>query len=821
MRDWFRTRGWSPFAFQEVAWRAYLAGEHGLIHAATGTGKTLAAWLGPIIEYHRLGAAAGCPPIRVLWVTPLRALATDLVANLTEPMVALAPEWTLASRTGDTDSATRARQRRRLPTALVTTPESLSVLLSDPEHPRRLASLRLVVVDEWHELLGTKRGVQLELALARLRHLVPGLRVWGLSATLGNLEQARDALLGSGQTGRLIQGDQPKAVSITAALPDRLERFPWAGHLGARLLPQVIAAIDTARSTLLFCNTRSQAELWHRALLQARPDWLTEIALHHGSLDRDLRARVEQGLRTGSLRCVVCTSSLDLGVDFSPVDRVIQVGSPKGVARLLQRAGRANHQPGGMSAILCVPTHAFELVEIAAVRAQLARGALEARTPLQGCLDVLAQHLVTLAVGGGFRADAVRAEVQTTWAYRQLSDVQWAWVLGFICQGGPALTAYPDYHKVVVDADGLYRVTDRTIARRHRLGIGTITSDQVLEVRTQQGGRLGTIEESFIARLKPGDRFLFAGRTLSLVRVRELTAFVSVARQSAGEVPRWIGGRLAISESLAEGLLTQLRAVRDGHLEGAELTAVAPILELQARWSRLPDGQALVVEVLRSREGHHLFLYPFAGRQVHEGLGALLAYRLSRDQPVTCSVAVNDYGIELLSTTALGMDASAVGGLLSPEGLAEDLLGALNAAELAKRQFRDIARIAGLVFSGYPGQGKSARQLQASSGLLFEVLSEFDPDNQLLAQARQEVLEQSLELRRLRATLVELAEQPIVLETPPRLTPLAFPLWVERVRARVSSEAVDARIQRMLDQLERAADRPAGRRSSPSAKSLD
>ncbi len=805
LQAWFDQRGWRLFDFQREARDAYLAGESGLIHSPTGSGKSLAAWLGPLAEAAAAVGADGGP--RVLWITPLRALAADTRENLADAAAALGSDWRVEVRSGDTSQSVRARQRKRPPAALVTTPESLSVLLSYADGASWFRRLACVVVDEWHELLGTKRGVQLELCLARLRGVAPGLRTWGLSATLANLAEARDVLLGPGARGRLVRGQAPKTVRIRSVLPETLERFPWAGHLGIRLLPAVVDAIESKGSTLLFTNTRSQAELWFQGLVDARPDWVGRVALHHGSIDRKLRQRIEDGLRAGGLRCVVCTSSLDLGVDFSPVDQVMQVGSPKGVARLLQRAGRSGHQPGAVSEVLCVPTHAFELVEIAAARRAAGQGRIEARRPLARSLDVLAQHLVTVALGGGFEAGAMRAEVSRTHAFAGLSDAEWGWVMDFVTRGGQALQGYPQYRRVEA-VDGLYRVTDRGIGQRHRMGIGTIASDTAMSIRWLTGGSLGTIEEAFISRLERGDRFLFAGRLVELVQVRDMTAYVRRAKKGKHTVPRWQGGRMPLSTELADSVLEVLEAAESGADESAELTAIAGLLELQRRWSRLPVPGELLVEITGSREGVSLFCYPFAGRLVHEGLATLLAWRLSRETAATFTLSANDYGLELLSREAPAIDESRLAGLLAPGDLEADLLACMNTSEIAKRRFRDIARIAGLVFQGYPGRGKSTRQIQASSGLIFDVLERYDGDNLLLDQARREVLESQLETRRMRETLEAIAAKHIVFERPKRLTPLAFPLWAERLQSQIlSSETWRDRVERMAASLERAAER--------------
>lgn len=810
---WFAARGWEPFAFQRDVWRAYLAGDSGLIHAATGTGKTYAAWLGPVLEWiaeHPDDPTAGkAPPLRILWITPLRALAADTEEALRAPLDDLHLPWTLESRTGDTSSAVRTRQRTRLPTALVTTPESLALLLSRDDARQLFGDLRAVVVDEWHELMGTKRGVQVELALARLRAWRPGLRTWGLSATIGNLQDAQDALLGTApdrQPGRIVRAHIDKEVVVDALIPPTIERFPWAGHLGTQMLPQVVEAIEEGETAIVFTNTRSQTEIWYQALLDARPDWAGLIALHHGSLERARREWVENGLRSGKLRCVVATSSLDLGVDFSPVDRVLQIGSPKGVARLLQRAGRSGHRPGAVSRVTCVPTNALELIEVAAARDGMHAGAVESRLPVERPLDLLAQHVVTVALGGGFQADELKAEVRTTRAYAELMDDEWQWVLDFVTRGGAALSAYPEFQRVVVSEDGTYNVGDKQIARRHRMSIGTIVSDASVTVKYVGGGSLGTVEEGFIARLNPGDKFVFAGKPLEFVRVRDMVAWVRRATSTKGMIPRWMGARMPLSTELAASLRARLEEAAGGVWRDAEMQAIRPILEIQARWSRIPAADELLIERVKTREGHHLFFFPFEGRLVHEGLAALFAYRISRLVPISFTFSMNDYGIELLSPDPAPLDEALAAGLLSPRNLLDDVPASLNATEMARRQFREIARVAGLVFQGFPHAGKTARQLQASSGLFFDVFTRYDPGNLLVSQAHREVLERQLESSRLGRTLERLAAGRVVVTTPRRTPPLAFPLLVDRTREAVTSESLADRVRRMQVALEKLAD---------------
>ncbi|RST52615.1 ligase-associated DNA damage response DEXH box helicase [Variovorax sp. MHTC-1] len=802
---WFASRGWQPFEFQREVWQAVAEGQSGLLHATTGAGKTYAVWLGALQAF-AAEPASKPPPLTVLWLTPMRALAADTLRALQQPLEMLQPDWTAGARSGDTTSAERSAQNQRLPTVLVTTPESLSLLLSRADAREVLGRLRMVVVDEWHELMGNKRGVQVQLALARLKRWNAGLGVWGMSATLGNLEQAMHTLLG-GEEGVLVQGEVSKELVIDSLLPGRAERFPWGGHLGLTMLPQVVDEIAASRTTLVFTNTRSQSEIWYQAMLEARPEWAGQIALHHGSLDRAVREWVELGLKNGELKAVVCTSSLDLGVDFLPVERVLQIGSPKGVARLLQRAGRSGHAPGRPSRITLVPTHSIEMVEGAAVRAAIAEGRIEARSSPVQPLDVLVQHLVTVALGGGFVPDDFYAEVRGTAAYAGLSRESWQWCLDFVSQGGPSLSAYPDYRRAVPDADGVWRVPDARLARRHRMNIGTIVSDASMSVQYLRGAKIGSVEESFVARMKPGDCFLFGGRLLELVRIHDMTAWVRRAASKKPAVPRWNGGRMPLSTTLADAVVRQLALAGEGRYESAELLCVRPLLEIQQKWSALPTPGTLLAEVLKTREGWHLFLYPFAGRSVHMGLANLVAWRVAQREPRTFSIAVNDYGFELLSAAEVDWTAL-LPHVLAPAAetqLLHEVLGSLNASELARRRFREIARVSGLIFQGYPGEKRSSKQLQASSSLFYEVFRKYDPANRLLLQAEEELLAQELEIGRMRASLARIATQQLVLQALARPTPFAFPLMVELFREKLSNENVADRIARMVAQLERAA----------------
>ncbi|MGE8280990.1 MAG: ligase-associated DNA damage response DEXH box helicase [Stenotrophomonas sp.] len=809
LTEWFALRGWKPAPFQREVWRRYRDGQSGLLVTPTGSGKTLAMIGGPLLQALAELSAPPTKPAkrrnpgtaraRVLWITPLRALASDTVRALREPIDGLGLPWTVAMRTGDASARDKRLARQGKADVLVITPESLALLLSYPDTQAQLASLQAIVVDEWHALLDNKRGVLLQLCLARLRGWLPAVRIWGLSATLGNLEQARQVLLPHLADTALIRAATPRGLHMKTLLPQQGERFPWAGHLGLSQMQAVVEQIAQARTTLLFTNTRAQAELWYEALQAVWLENAEALALHHGSLDPTLRRLVEQGLREDRIRCVVATSSLDLGVDFPTVDQVIQLGSPKGMARLLQRAGRARHRPGQAGDIICVPTHALELAEYAAARQALRAGEVESRQPLTLSLDVLAQHCVTLALAGGFDADQLLAQVRTTHAYADLSAEDWTQVLQFITQGGNALQHYPEFCRVSRDEEGVYKVTERRVAFRHRLSIGTITSDGALLVRMARGGALGSVEESFLSRLRPGDVFQFAGRTLRLLRLQDMTAYVRPAKQGSGVVPRWQGGRMPMSTDLA----AHVAQVLADPPATPELRALRPLLALQSKLSALPAQGQLLAEWLKTRDGWHLFLYPFAGRAVHEGLAAVLSLRWSQRVASTFGFSVNDYGLAISTTSALELDEQTLAAMLSPEALLRDLRAAVNMSELARRQFREIARVAGLLPPSLPGRAlRSLRQLQASSSLLYDVLRQYDPGHILLRQAEREVLEQRLDVATLQRVVHECAGRQLLLTRPRTLTPLSFPLWAESRRGSLSSEDWKQRVQRAAQRLE-------------------
>ncbi|MGF1570753.1 MAG: ligase-associated DNA damage response DEXH box helicase [Nodosilinea sp.] len=819
--SWFATRGWQPLPFQAEAWAAYLAGSSGLIQVPTGSGKTYAAIMGPMAEM----LAAPTDGLQLLYITPLRALSRDIEQAINAPIEAMGWAITVESRTGDTSSSRKTKQMKHMPHILITTPESLAVMLSYKDSAQRFGTLRAVIVDEWHELMSSKRGTQTELGLGYLRSLRPSLRTWAISATLGNLEEAAQTAVGLATEPVIIRANLKRATQITSLRPASVDTFPWAGHLGLRMLDTLVAALDIQKSTLIFTNTRNQAERWYQALSFTLPDHADQMALHHGSIDVKVREAIEAGVKTGSIRWVVCTSSLDLGVDFQPVERVVQIGSAKNLARLLQRAGRSAHVPEGTSEVFFLPTNALELLEISAFRRGLAAGDMETRQPQPQPYDVLVQHLVTLACGDGFEPQVTLAHLRQTVAYAHLTDEEYQWVLDFIETGGQCLKAYPRYKKIVQE-NGRYRISDSTLARFHRMGIGTITSNTPVRLVYTNRKDIGTVEEAFVSRLKKGDVFFFAGRQLEYFQLKDMVLYVKNTRRKSTVTPSWGGGQMAISDTLSHHLRREVEGAREAVNAGAkaggkggaaanetasavnavslseELQSIAPILDAQARLSTLPRADELLVESCKTREGQHLYVFPLEGRFVHEGLGFLWGYRFARQKAATFTISVNDYGFEILGPKGYPYQELFSSDFFGLENLEADMRASLNISELTQRQFRGVAQVAGLVFQGYPGSRKTSSQLQVSASLLYDVFTKYEPDNLLLKQAEREVLQNQLETHRLAKTLGRLDQRSVVWQITSRPSPLAFPLLIERLNSRLSNETLLERIQRMKEQWE-------------------
>lgn len=797
--EWFERQGWEPLPFQQETWAAVLAGKSGLIQVPTGSGKTYAAVMGAIAQMlsdPRKG-------LQLLYLTPLRALSRDIEQAIHRPIEEMGWDLTVDSRTGDTSSSRKTRQMKKMPSILITTPESLAVMLSYPGAAERFGGLRGVVLDEWHELLSSKRGTQTELCLSQLRMLQPTLQTWAVSATLGNVAEAAQVAVGVGTSPVMISANLKRETVIRSVLPESVDSFPWAGHLGLHMFQELVDALDIDKSTLIFTNTRSQAERWFQALSFALPECGDRIALHHGSIAAKEREAIEAGVKEGRIKWVVCTSSLDLGVDFQPVERVVQIGSAKNLARLLQRAGRSAHVPQGTSEIFFLPTHALELLEISAFRHGLAAGMLEGRSPLHKPYDVLVQHLVTLACGDGFDAEQTLQTVRQTVSYQDLTEDEFFWILEFVTTGGKCLNAYPRYQKVVYD-EGKFKVKDAQILRMHRMSIGTITSNSVLKIRFLKGRELGTIEEGFVSRLQKGDVFFFAGRQLEFFQIKDMVVYVRKTTKKSTVTPIWYGGNLAISDTLSSQIRQEIDGVRSPTStttpKNSELHCITPILATQTRLSHLPSIDELLIEVCKTREGEHLYVFPFEGRFVHEGLGFLWGYRFAEQQKATFTISVNDYGFEILAPKGYPFQDLFSDAFFDLTHLDETLKASLNISELTSRKFRGISQVAGLVFSGYPSSKKTASQLQVSSSLIFDVFSKYEPDNLLLQQAEQEALTQQLEAHRLAKTLSRMHQLSIIWKRTKRPSPLAFPLLVERLNSRLSNETLLERIERMKQQ---------------------
>ena len=831
INQWLIAKDFIPFAFQEETWQHIINNKSGLVNAPTGCGKTFSVFLGAIIsfinEHPENYQTKNKNGLQLLWITPLRALAKDIGRAMEEVIKELGMSWQIGIRNGDTSMSERAKQKRNVPEVLIITPESLHLLLAQKNYPHVFKTLKIIAIDEWHELLGSKRGVQVELALSRIigqriqdskqtnkLNFNAPLNIWGISATIGNLQQAQEVLLSPlSQIGLkekdfvTVTAKIDKPIDIESIFPDEIEKYPWAGHLGIKLVDKVIPIILESKTTLIFINTRGMSEMWYQALLRACPDLAGSIALHHGSIEQELRFWVEENLHTGNLKAVVCTASLDLGVDFRPVETVIQVGSPKGVARFLQRAGRSGHRPGEVSKIYFLPTHSLELIEAAALKEATKIKLIESREPRVLCFDVLIQYLSTLAISDGFYPDIIFKEIKSTYCYKEISEEEWLQIIHFVTAGGIALQQYDDYKKIEI-IDGLYKINNRRIAMRHRMHIGTIVSDPMMKVKFMGGGYVGVIEEWFIAGMQPSDVFTLAGRTLEFVMIKDMTCIVRKSNAKKSRIPSWQGGRMPLSANLGfmlrkkfdeAGLDIKNEKLRKKN--EPELEILKPLFELQQYLSHIPKQNELLIEHIETKDGFHLFVFPFEGRLVHEAMAAILAYRISLITPITFSFAMNDYGFELLSDQPIPVNIDNAYSLFSPQNLFEDIQRSLNSVEMAKRKFRDIAVIGGLIFQGFPGEQKKARHLQSSASLLFNVFSEYEPDNLLLRQAYNEVMEQQMEEQRLRDMLERIQKGKIIITFPKRLTPFCFPIKVDSMREDLSSEKLEDRVKKMQLQL--------------------
>jgi ATP-dependent Lhr-like helicase len=795
--DWFKSKDWQVFDFQKQTWQAYANGKSGLVNAPTGSGKTYSLWVPILAEITQQDPKQ--KGLKALWITPLRALAIDIKASAERLIEDLDLDITVGIRNGDTSNKDRQRQKRNMPDLLITTPESLHLLLASKNYPKLFQNCKAIVADEWHELLGTKRAVLVELALSRLK-TIAAPKVWAISATIGNLDQALEVLLGEDARAfdtEMVIANIQKDIEVKSVLPKSMERFPWRGHLGLHLLDEIIPILKSSKSTLIFTNTRSQCEIWFQKILEKYPEFAGDFAMHHGSIDKSTRLWVENALRDHQLKAVVCTSSLDLGVDFAPVETIIQIGGPKGVARFMQRAGRSGHRPGEKSRIYFLPTHAIELIEALALQKAVKNKTVEERLPHFNSFDVLVQYLTTLAISEGFYSNQIFEEVKSTFCFQDLDEDTWLWALSFITTGGNSLQNYDDYHKVIIDENGLYHIKNKGVAMRHRLQIGSIVSDAILKVKYLSGKFVGSVEEWFISKLNPGDAFTFGGKTLELIRIKQMEVYVRKSKAKNAKVPSWMGGRLTLSSQMSEGLRQELYNL-NSQSNSPEYLSLKPILEQQQKESIIPKPSEFLIEIFESREGFHHVFYPFEGRFVHEAMASLIGYRISLLQPISFSLAFNDYGFELLSDQSIDIDILNNTDLWQFKNVNTDLYKSLNATEMARRKFRDIAVISGLVFSGYPGKVIKSKHLQSGSQLIFEVFRDYEPDNPLFLQAYRETFEYSLEEGRLIKALERISQQNTIVKICKYFTPFSFPIITDRLREKLSSEKLEDRIKKMV-----------------------
>jgi len=808
LEKFFTTKGWHPFKYQTEAWQAYLDGKSGLINAPTGAGKTYAAFLGAAFEELNNRNLSNNKlikldnSVKVLWITPLRALTNDLVRAIQETCIELNLNWKVEARTGDSTSKVKTRQKTKMPDVLITTPESLHIILATSGYSSFFVNSRLIVVDELHELIGSKRGVLIELALSRIKRITNNLKIWGISATINNLEEAAELLVGKGSKFKIVRADIDKKIDMVTVYPEKIERFSWSGHVGLSQIKQVIEIIDMHKTTLVFTNTRSFNEVWHQKIIELRPDLIGQIAIHNGSIGKEERLLVEENINREKYKAILCTSSLDLGVDFRPVDCIIQIGSPHGVSRFLQRAGRSNHNLNKASKIYFVPTFSLELIEAAALRDSIKEKKVEDKLSFKKPYDVLIQYLLTLASSDGFDKDLIFNEIKSTVAYEKLNSEEWEWIINFICHGGKSLQNYEQYSKVI-NNNGIYKMENKVLLRRHKLSIGTISEDSSLKVKMLSRKDLGTIEENFISSLKPEQAFWFSGKKLKVINIQAMTVYVKISNANEGVFPSWEGGRMDLSNKFSETMMKLLNNYALNNNIYEEFSKLIPLLNLQAQISIIPFSNQLLIEELNSKEGNHFYFYFFKGRNVHEGLASLIAYRISKLFPITFSIAMNDYGFELLTDRPANIKEIIKNNIFDPNNLKSDIAKSVNAAEMAKRKFRTIAKIAGLVFKGFPGEKIAYKNLQLSSELLFDVFKEYDSDNLLLKQAFDEVLQFQLKEKEIQSILLELQKKEIIIKKIERPTPFCFPIMVDRLRGGLTSEKLAERLSKMRIQYDK------------------
>ncbi|MDQ0302397.1 ligase-associated DNA damage response DEXH box helicase [Ancylobacter polymorphus] len=818
-RRWFAGRGWAPRAHQLELLAQAREGRSTLLIAPTGAGKTLAGFLPSLVELAGRPTprnSARPPGLHTLYISPLKALAVDVARNLERPAQEMGLAVRIETRTGDTPASRRQRQRRDPPDILLTTPEQIALLLASADAEPLFADLKRIVLDELHALAGSKRGDLLSLGLARLRAIAPMAQTVGLSATVADPDTLRRWLVpqrGNGEMGELVVADPGAAPDLS--MLDSAAHVPWAGHTARHSLKEIYRLIERHTTTLVFVNTRMQAELLFQELWHIN-DANLPIALHHGSLDVSQRRRVEAAMGEGKLKAVVCTSSLDLGIDWGAVDLVVNVGAPKGSSRLMQRIGRANHRLDEPSRAVLVPANRFEVLECRAALEAVRAGAQDSAVVRSGALDVLAQHVLGMACAGPFEADALFAEIASAEPYADLSRADFDDVVGFNATGGYALRAYERFARIRQRKDGSWRVANPQVAQQYRLNVGTIVESTMLKVRlasakSRYGGRvLGEVEEYFVETMSPGDTFVFAGEVLEYLTIHENE--VRVARTSAKEprVPSYAGGKFPLSTFLAARVRALLSAPeRWRSLPGQ----VRDWLELQKLRSRLPGREDLLVETFPRGDRYHLVAYPFEGRLAHQTLGMLLTRRLDRAGLHPLGFMANDYALVIYGVSDMSL-ATAQGrlsldALFDADMLGDDLEEWLAESALMKRTFRQCAVIAGLIERRFPGKEKNSRQVTMSTDLVYDVLRRHEPGHVLLRAARADAATGLLDIRRLSDMLARIRGR-IDHVALPRVSPLAVPVMLEIGREMVAGGASEALLAEAEDELIREAMDGAG-----------
>ncbi len=769
LTEWLTSRGWQWFPHQLEVLGAAEAGSNVLLCAPTGAGKTLGGFLPALADL--LSGTPRNKGLHTLYISPLKALTVDVHRNIGRPIEEMGLPITYETRTGDTSSAKRARQKSKPPDILMTTPESLALLLSYENAADYFGNLRYIIVDELHALLHSKRGDLLSLGLARLQGLAPEARKIGLSATIAEPETARDWLCGT--EGVIV-------TAPTRTLPDikilkSEARIPWAGHMAVYAMPEIYKSLAQSHMSIVFVNTRAQAELIFQELWRLN-DKNLKIALHHGSLERELRRKVESKMANGELNCVVATSSLDLGLDWAEVDLVVQIGAPKGVSRLLQRIGRSNHRLNEPSRALLVPTNRFEYLECIAAIDAISHKELDGIAPKKGSLDVLAQHIFGRACSGPFDRQSLYEEVKKAWPYRDLSLSDFDRVLRFVQDGGYALQAYEQYKRLVVNEEGLYQLADPRMARQYRMNIGTIVEAPMLKIK-MGNKNLGLIEEFFVNNLAPGDTFLFAGRVVRFDRLHDATVLVSRASSDKPKIPSYDGGKLPLSTHLSVRVRELLE--NDRYWENLP-DVVEDWLKLQEERSALPGTEHLLVESFARRGRHYMVAYAFAGRNALQTLGFLIMRRMTRHGDKPLGFVATDYAIVITSINK----PKNIAGLFSTDLLGEELHEWLEDTPLLKRTFRENAVIAGMIERRHPGQEKTGRQMTFSSDLIFDVLQKYEPDHILLQAARQDAVGGLIDTGRLAEMLITV-EGKILIKELDKVSPLAVPMMLEVARESV------------------------------------